>query len=437
VYNLQPLKTYMLDRVQDDARCLARVERMLGALGRRVEDVTVITEENLPELIGELVHLWPPAEVPEGVPVSFTRPLVFTVQELSGEWPDIGPILERCPEGTAAGHVRQVLGHIEPTRRYHERQNDWAENRVCWPTTDFGTMNGCPHGCQYCGEGKSGKFIAIGVNLEDFMEQAVGPTVEAQSWQKCFRMIGWGADHIAFEPEYGCIDLYTTKLAEYEGRYGYFHSASANVDWIADLPHRDRLIGVWSVTCEAVARDLEQGAGSALDRVEAARKCQEMGLSVRFKFKPTIPVRGWREEYAAIIERMCTLTRPESIGFCVIMWMDLDTLGAKIDLDLLDPEYVQAARDAAEEMKGNVCAPFPHHVRKEIYSFLIEHVRRWNDEVFLYISTESREMWDELAEALGQDPRAYRCGCSSVVLPGGKLALSPECPGTTYLEPPS
>jgi hypothetical protein len=29
--------------------------------------------------------------------------------------------------------------------------------------------------------------------------------------------------------------------------------------------------------------------------------CQEMGVPVRFKFKPMIPVRGWRQEYAEII----------------------------------------------------------------------------------------------------------------------------------------
>ncbi|MGD9518060.1 MAG: spore photoproduct lyase family protein [Armatimonadota bacterium] len=434
MYKLEPLKVFALDRVQDDPRCLARMERMLSAIDRGLGDVVEINEANLPEVVAELQGLWPPEQKPESVPLSYLRPLVFTVQELSGQYPDITPILKRCPENTA-GYVHQILGHIDPVRPFHQRENDWRVNWVCWPTHDFGTMNGCPHGCQYCGDGKFGKFIAIGVNLEDFMEQAVGPTVHEYSWQRCFRMIGWDADHIAFEPEYGCIDLFTTKLAQYEGRYGYFHSTSSNVDWIADLQHRDRLIGVWSTTCEAVARDLEQGAGSALDRIEAARKCQAMGVPVRFKFKPTIPVRNWREEYAAIIEQMFRLTQPESVGFCVIMWMTLDTLASKIDLDLLDQAYVQAARDTAEEMKDSACGPFPPHVRREIYSFLIQQVRRWDKEVPLYISTETREMWDDLKDELGQDPRAYRCGCSSVVLPGRRIALSRGCPGTTYLPP--
>jgi len=436
MYKLEPLKVYALEAVMHDDRSRARMQRMLAAIGRSEADLEIITDDNLPEVAAELGKLWPPETPPEGVPLTYTRPLVFTHQVLSGEWPDITPILERSPEGTSAAHVRAILGHIDPVRPYHKRADDWQENRVCWPTFDFGTMSGCPHGCQYCGEGKSGKFIAIAVNLEDFMEEVVGPTIEAKPWQKCFRMIGWGADHIAWEPEYECLDLYTRKLAEYDGRYGYFHTASANVDWIEDLPHRDRLIGVWSVTCEAVARDIEPGSGPARERFDAAAKCQQWGVPVRFKFKPMIPVRNWREEYAQIIQYMLERTEPESIGFCVIMWMNLKTLATKIDLDLLDPEYVQAAQDAAEEMEGNVCAPFPHRVRKEIYQFLIREVRRWNKDVPLYISTESREMWDELKDELGQDPRAYVCGCSSVAVPGRKLALSPDCPGSTYLQPP-
>ena len=125
-------------------------------------------------------------------------------------------------------------------------------------------------------------------------------------------------------------------------------------------------------------------------------------------------------------------TEPESIGFCVIMWNTIDALAKKLDLDLLDPEFVQAAYDAAEEMADVITGPFPHEVRAEIYRYLAEQVRRWNDEVPLYISTESREMWDELSDVLGQRPETYVCGCSSVALPGRRLALSQECPHSTY-----
>jgi len=119
------------------------------------------------------------------------------------------------------------------------------------------------------------------------------------------------------------------------------------------------------------------------------------------------------------------------------MWMSYDALIKAIDVDLLDQEYVKAARDAVEEMDGVRTGPFPPHVRAEIYRFLINEVRRWDKDVLLYLSTETREMWDELKDELGQDPCLYVCACSSVAVPGKRLELSPELRYSTYSPTPS
>ena len=432
MYPLTPLKVYMLDRVQDDPACVSRMERILAAVGKGRDDVVCITEQILPEVVAELQEFWPPETVPEGCVRSFMRPLLFTTMDLSFKRPDLKPLLERCPEGTSSGTLDNIFGHLTTAIDQHPHQRDRRENCVCWPTYNFGTMGGCPHGCLYCGNGRDGKFLTVTLNLEEYMEKVVGPVIEANPWSKVFRMILGGADLVTFEPEYGLFDLFTHKLAEYDGRYGHFHTASSNVDWIADLPHRDRLVGVWSVTCEAVARDIEPGTGRAIDRFEAARRVQEMGIPVRYKFKPTIPVRNWREEYASIIEQALKLTDPESIGFCLYIWHSFEAMEKSLPLELLDPECVAAAREAAEEMKDARTGPFPHNVRKEIYQTLIKEVRRWNQDTLLYLSTETREMWDELRDELGQDPRCYVCACSSVAVPGRRLALSPAFRYSTY-----
>lgn len=436
MYALTPLKVYALEQALTDPRCVSRMERILNAIAVSSDDVVRISDKNLPEVVEELQHLWPPKCVSPQHVQSFMRPLVFTTMDLSDERPDLKPLLQRCPEGTSLDTLRDIFGHMTTAVDQHPRDKDQQENMVCWPTYNLGTMKGCPHGCQYCGQGKSGKFISIALNLEDYTENVVGPVIEKYAWNKVFRMILDGADLVTFEPEYGLFELFTRKLAQYENRYGHFHTSSANVDWIENLPHRDRLIGVWSTTCETVAREIEPGSGPAIERIEAGRKCQEMGLPVRYKFKPMIPIRNWREEYSHIIEQALSRSKPESIGFCVIMWMDYDALAEMINLDLLDEEYVEAAREACAQLKGVRTGPFPHHVRGEIYRFLINEVRRWDKDILLYISTESREMWDELKDVLGQDPRAYICGCSSVAVPGPRLALCPELRYSTYSPTP-
>ncbi len=431
MYNLHPVRVYYLDEVQDDPRTVARMERMIGAMEVPETGVQEFSREDVPEVLEDLQEAWQPELVFNHAHGSWGRPVVFTVQDLEGTTPEYEDIVEHIPEGTSLSQVHQLLGHIAPTQKYHQREDDWEKNYVCWPTEDFGTMAGCPHGCQYCGTGKSSLFTAVGTNIEDFMETVVPRLAAERPWQKCFRMIGWGADHITWEPEYDCIGRYAAKLAELD-RYGYFHSASANVDWLEDVEHRDRLIGIWSTSCESMAREIEPGSGPAIERIEAGAKCESWGIPVRFKLKPMIPMANWREEYADLLEQMCKQTNPESIGFCVVMWNTIESLDAKIDLDLLDQEYVQAARDAADEMEGVVTGPFPHEVRAEIYHYLTDQVRRWNEDVPLYISTESREMWDEMSEALGQKPGSFFCGCNPIGLPGRKLAVSEDCPHSTY-----
>ena len=429
---MTPMKVYALDGVRDDPTCLARMERMLNALGIEPGDVVWFGRENAADVVGEVQELWPPETVPEGRVRTFMRPLVFTKIDLSFRRPDLAPLLERCPEKTPVDVLRKMFGHMVTAIDQHPHERDQHDNCVCWPTYNFGTMTGCPHGCQYCGAGRTGKFIGIALNLEEYMQKVAGPVVEANPWNKVFRMILSGSDHIAFEPEYGVHELFAAKLSEYEGRYGLIHTASSNVDWLVDLPNRDKLIILWSTTCEAVARDIEPGTGRAIDRIEAARKCQELGLPVRFKFKPVIPVRNWREEYAWIIEQALKQCEPESMGFCLYIWNTYDSLVKSIDPELLDAECLSAARDAVEEMKGSRNGPFPHRVRKGVYRFLIGEARRWNKDVPLYISTETRQMWDELKDELGQDPSCYVCGCSSVALPGRKLGLSPAFRYSTY-----
>ena len=68
---------------------------------------------------------------------------------------------------------------------------------------------------------------------------------------------------------------------------------------------------------------------------------------------------------------------------------------------------------------------------------MIREVRRWDRDVKLYVCTESRRMWDELEDELGQDPLNYVCGCGSAAIPGGGLALSRGFRYSTYSQTPA
>ena len=430
MYELKPTKVYLSGTVKDTPDGMGRVERILGATGWEMSDVVEYGRDQAYDIARE-IDAWPGDGVTDDAALQHQRPLVFTTQVIDGNREE-DPLVADRPEDVPGNLVDAVLGYTSLTKDFHSPEIDAERNQVCWPTRDFGTMTGCPHGCMYCGSGLRGKCLALGMNVDEYMAKVVGPTIEQRPQQKCFRMIGWGAEQISLEPEYGVFRSYLQKLSEYEDRYGYFHAAGDNVDWVEDEPNRDRLIGVWSMTCEAVARLIEPGSPSAAARIEAGRKCQEWGVPARFKFKPVVPVRDWREEYAQTIELVFQRLRPESIGFCVVGWMNMDVLEQMIPPDLLDPDYVTAARYAAEEMRDVRAGPFPHRVRAEIYRHLIREIRRWDKTIPLYVSTESREMWEDIKDDLGQNPRTFMCGCNPIQAPGPRMMPCDALNRTTY-----
>jgi hypothetical protein len=99
---------------------------------------------------------------------------------------------------------------------------------------------------------------------------------------------------------------------------------------------------------------------------------------------------------------------------------------------LLDPEFVDAARSEADVLRDVRTGPFPHRLRAEVYRHLIGEVRKRDAAIPLYISTESREMWDELADELGQRADSFICGCNPIEAPGPRMLKSRCLSESTY-----
>jgi spore photoproduct lyase len=202
-------------------------------------------------------------------------------------------------------------------------------------------------------------------------------------------------------------------------RYFLIHSKSANVDHLLDLDHKGHTIVLWSLTSETVTRDLEKDSAPTRDIIEAARKCQDAGYPVRFKFKPVVPVVGWRQECADMIRQVFERTRPDMLSMCT-MWCHLADLKIIIPPDLLDPECLRACEEGAEEMKNLTQRPFPHNTRAEIYSFLLDEIRKWDKDIPVSISTETQEMWRDFGPKLGFGMNRYVCGCGPQAVPNVK-----------------
>ena len=421
VYALKPDSIYAHEALKSKPDAMERLQRFLDAMGRSEDDVDWYAPEDVLRVSRKVAAWSPDRDQPEW---KLRQPLVFTNFVTDGSKAEDDPILKDKPEGVPLHSPEHIAGYMPPYTFHHTPEKDAESGMVCWPSKFLGSVAGCPHGCVYCGAGRDGKALTVALNVQDYIDNTLRPILDDNPWQRCFLMIGMGADMPTVEPEYGLFEDFLNVLSEYEDRYVHFHTNGDCVDWVGNLTHRERLIGVWSLCSNEAAEVLEPCAPSAPSRIEAMAKLNQWGVPVRVKLKPVLPVRNWQESYAKCLEELLTKATLETLGFTCMIWNTYESMCNMLDTDLLDPTFVEAARDAQEEMKDSRHGPFPHHKRAEMYRHLISEARKHDERIPLFISTESTEMWEELAPELGQDPRKFLCGCNPVQGPGPRYVPS-------------
>jgi len=192
------------------------------------------------------------------------------------------------------------------------------------------------------------------------------------------------------------------------------------------LKHNGNTIVVWSVSGPTQSKLIEPDAGTTEQRIEAARIAQEAGYQIRYKFKPIIPVKNWREDAAETVKMIFERTDPDVISLCVFMWHNYPDMVAKLPTELLDEGFLKAAEESQEAVANTMARPFPHGVRKTIYEHHLAEIRKYSPDVPVSLSTENFKMWGAMRDQLGCTATNYVCGCGPQSTPGAKkLACHP------------
>lgn len=412
MYDLKPPYVMILDEVMDDALMRARAERLLGALPADTP-VETVSLDKLPHAARE--REWGASRARMGMDEPPDDPaLFFGVMRWDGKLEErMAQVKAAWPE--ASGPWRAALGH-DAFVWFDSYMNGrgMCPDHVCRPAWRIHLMSGCPHKCFYC---SLGRLMTMMMNVEEYVEH-LDELARANPWEKTF-LYEDDAEALAPEPEYGAVEAIANWAASTPDRYLLIHTKSANVDFFADLDRaaRERTIIVWSLTGHTQSTLMEAGSGTTTERIEAAGKCHDWGVCTRYKYKPIVPVRGWREEIADMTRMVFERSRPDLIALFTLAWMDYEDLVRLCDTDLLDPAYLEAAREAAPDLKDTRVRPFPHWVRKEIYEFCLDEIRRHDPDIPVLICTESVEMWQELGPRLGYRPDDYPCGCGPQATP--------------------
>jgi len=350
MYSVNPQRVFALKRVMDDPRCVERMNRMLAGMGRGPGSVTLIEDAELPGIIRE--RSWVVDTRQGAVDNSADPDIVFS----TFTWPskeEKAKVLESqlykdCLDAFRLGggpvsyggpkNAQALLGCID--HFHYERRPEWKPEHVCWSLHDLHSAWGCLHRCKYC---PRGMLYIIMLNVEEFIDHCDMLMAE-HPWQKVFRY-DVEQDSLPLEPEYGASRLLVEHYAELEDKYLILFSKSANVDFLLDLDHKGHTIMLWTLSSHEVSRRIEPNTGTMEERIEAARKCQEAGYAVRFKCKPVIPLKGWREQTTHMLETLFSRVKPDNISMEVLFFQGgVEEMDRVLGLDTFDDEIVGACK---------------------------------------------------------------------------------------------
>ncbi len=419
VYSYHPPKTYVTSWADRDPRCRRRMLTMLSAMGVAEESVVRISEDDIPRVMRE--NDWTDFDVRQG---RYESPVTPSLLFSAFRWPTAEqrarlmrePLFQQCQGWYTRGFLLMVYGYAD-FFHYEDREQKARGGAMCFNLYDLHSLNGCLHGCNYC---RRGRLIAMMLNVEEFVEQ-VDRLLEENPWQKVIRY-DVESDILPFEPEYGASKLLVDHFARLKDRYIILFSKSANVDFLMDLDHRGHTIIMWTLSPHTVSTQIEKATASMRERIEAARRCQEAGYHVRFKFKPVIPIRNWRAEYREMLELLFSSVRPNNLSMDLLFTHELDTkeLFAIAPPELLDPEYIRNIEEAKHRpwLDTVTHMPFSHEARAEMYDFIISEARRICPGASVSLCAETQRMWDLFGRRLGSTPRNFACNCGPQSVPG-------------------
>ncbi|MGQ9730365.1 MAG: spore photoproduct lyase family protein [Candidatus Zipacnadales bacterium] len=411
---LAPQHVYITTEANEKPLSRRRIEAMLASFN--AGSVAVVTEEELNAIAPDMGWTGVPRWGEQPSDKQHDPDVVFT----TGKFID-DEEKQRRAKTLPNLRVRDLLGHR--THIYRVDGEDWWRKErkgiVCQPAWQLHTINGCPFRCAYC---ELGGLIRILTNLEAYCEHL--PEWFQLSPQQ--RLYKWDnqTDVILFEPEYNATRLLVEVFARESDRYLEIYAGkSDNVDFLLEYDHRGHTILQWSVAGHTQIEQFEPRTASMESRIEAARKCQEAGYLIRYRFSPIIPVANWREDNRELIELIFERTRPDVISLCAFGWMDLEEARGCLSLELLDPEVVAAMEAAAPFLREQGYTiggtrPIPHDTRASIFRFLIDEIHRHNPNQVIALCLETEAMWRQFEADLRQRSRNYVCNCGGMCTPG-------------------
>ena len=249
----------------------------------------------------------------------------------------------------------------------------------------------CNIECSYCilQAYLNNPAMVVYANIEDMFAELEYEL--SQNTRSIYR-IGTGefTDSLNLDHLTGFTNLTVPFFAKKKNAVLELKTKTANIDNLIDLQHNGNTIVSWSLNTEEIAKREELLAPSIGDRIDAAFKCQEVGYRLGFHFDPLIYHPRWEEGYQRTLERLFAKIDTRNVS-----WISMGGFRFLPELKPIIQKRFPQSKIIYDEFIPGVDGKMRYFkpIRIEMYSKMLEWIRRYDPKLRVYLCMESSEVW--------------------------------------------
>jgi len=271
---------------------------------------------------------------------------------------------------------------------------------VCPHFLELKWAYGCPYDCAWCYLKGTFRFLPTRTQPRfkdrQKVEQHVLAFLNSPSEPEILNT-GEIADSLMQENSSTSFVRFITPFFESQNHHKVlFVTKSDKIEHLLQQSTHDQVIVSFSLNAEKVAERWEKLAPAVPQRIEAARRLTEARFTVRLRIDPLIPVPGWEEKYAKLLEDIFSSFIPERITLGSLRGLQSTINGCS------DKSWTDHLSE-----RSNWGKKIAFQSRFDMYEAMIESLRTKYDFDRIALCKETIRMWD----ALDMDYTKVACNC--------------------------
>jgi len=255
-------------------------------------------------------------------------------------------------------------------------------------------LRGCGMYCRYCilQAYFENQFQVLFKNWKDLKNEV---EKKLEKWSGVVR-IGTGefADSLYLEDKLKLCKKVADLFDKYPNVLTEFKTKSNNISLLNKIRNPQKVVIGFSMNTPKMINLFEKKTATLKQRLEAAKRCLDMGFWISFHFDPIFWYKEWKEEYMNVVNQIFSVVKDTKR----IAWWSLggfrSPLALKMFLKKINkhlPLYSMGELVYGEDGKVRYYRP----IRAELYFTFNEEIKKVDPDITLYLCMESPELWQD------------------------------------------